>query len=206
MDAVFCKNGHSYDPDKYSSCPYCGVQVDIGSTRPLAGGETASVGGPVPIRDDATRAERTAPPKYRPGAEGETVHVWKKRLGGIDPVAGWLVCVEGPDRGRDFRIHTERNAIERGADMDIATTGDASISRENHAVLSYNPRRHSFRLAPGDGRGLTYLNDDEVSGAVELIPTIASSLAKAPCYSCPSVANASSGPHNRMPSPMPDRR
>lgn len=170
MDAVFCKNGHSYDPDKYSSCPYCGVQVDIGPTRPLIGGATVRAGEPPLGRDDVTRAERAAAPKYRPGAEGETVHVWKKRLGGIDPVVGWLVCIQGPDRGRDFRIHTERNAIGRGADMDIAITGDASISRENHAVLSYNPRRHSFRLAPGDGRGLTYLNDEEVSGAVELNP------------------------------------
>ncbi|KAA6182486.1 FHA domain-containing protein [Thiohalocapsa marina] len=169
MDAVFCKNGHSYDPEKYSSCPYCGVQVELGSTRPYGGGATAGAERP-PAQADATRAERTPTPKYRPGAEGETVHVWKKRMGGIDPVVGWLVCVEGPDRGRDFRIHTERNTIGRSAIMDIAITGDEAISRENHAILSYNPRRHTFRIAPGDGRGLAYLNDEEVISPVELKP------------------------------------
>lgn len=169
MDAVFCKNGHSYDPEKYSSCPYCGVQVELGSTKPYGGGATTgSERSPMP--SDVTRAERTPKPKYRPGAEGETVHVWKKRMGGIDPVVGWLVCIEGPDRGRDFRIHTERNTIGRSATMDIAITGDEAISRENHAILSYNPRRHTFRIAPGDGRGLAYLNDEEVISPVELKP------------------------------------
>lgn len=167
MDAVFCKNGHSYDPEKYSTCPYCGVEVDIGVTTPFAGGSTldldasAGAGG-------KTRAEGV-PPKRPPSAGGETVAVWQKRLG-IDPVVGWLVCIAGPDRGRDYRIHAERNTIGRSPTMDIAITGDPAISRERHAVLSYNPRRHSFRLAPGDGRGMVYLNDEEVDTPTTLAP------------------------------------
>ncbi|WP_424766536.1 hypothetical protein [Paenibacillus sp. sgz302251] len=31
--------------------------------------------------------------------------------GGIDPVVGWLVCVEGPHKGNDFRLHSERNLL-----------------------------------------------------------------------------------------------
>jgi hypothetical protein len=54
--------------------------------------------------------------------------------------------------------------------MDVAITGDATVSRENHAVVSFNPKRQSFRLAPGDSRGLVYLNDEEVTLAVELNP------------------------------------
>jgi pSer/pThr/pTyr-binding forkhead associated (FHA) protein len=83
---------------------------------------------------------------------------------------GWLVCVEGPDRGRDYRIHTERNYIGRAPTMDIAITGDPAISRDNHAVLSYNPKRHTFRLAPGESRGIVYLNDEEVDSTIELQP------------------------------------
>jgi hypothetical protein len=79
----------------------------------------------------------------------KSCETWKERLGGIDPVVGWLVCIEGPDRGRDYRIHTERNFIGRAPTMDIAITGDPAISWDNQAVLSYNPRRHTFRLAPG---------------------------------------------------------
>ena len=173
MDAVFCKNGHSYDPGKNSACPYCGVPVDLGATKPYAGGGTVELDAltpsPGPAGRGETRAENAQPPR-RPGVDGETVHVWKKRLGGMDPVVGWLVCVEGPDRGRDYRIHTERNSIGRAPTMDIAITGDPSISRDNQAWLSYNPRRHSFLLGPGDSRGIVYLNDDEVGSATELQP------------------------------------
>jgi hypothetical protein len=172
MDAVFCKNGHSYDPAKHATCPFCGVQVDIGATRPHADGGTVELNAESPgqnaARQGETRAENAQP--QRPGADGETVHIWKKRLGGIDPVVGWLVCIEGPDRGRDYRIHTERNYIGRAPTMDIAITGDSAISRDNHAVLSYNPKRHTFRLAPGESRGIVYLNDEEVDSTIELQP------------------------------------
>ena len=46
--------------------------------------------------------------------------------------------------------------------MDIAITGDAAISRDNHAVISYNPKNNSFELMPGEGHGLVYLNNKEV--------------------------------------------
>ena len=57
-----------------------------------------------------------------------------------------------------------------GNSMDVAITGDATISRDNHAVISYNPKKHSFRLAPGDSRGLVYLNDEEVLTPIEVAP------------------------------------
>ena len=69
---------------------------------------------------------------------------------GIDPVVGWIVCVEGQDKGRDYRIRTERNFIGRNDSNDIVIKGDDSISRERHAIISFNPRTNSFRLAPGD--------------------------------------------------------
>jgi len=80
----------------------------------------------------------------------------------IHPVVGWLVCIEGPDQGRDFRIRSERNHIGRAAELDIAIAGDDRISRQSHAGISYNPKKHRFSLAPGSGNGLTYLNDNEV--------------------------------------------
>ena len=83
---------------------------------------------------------------------------------------GWLVCVAGPEQGRDYRLHSERNFIGRAPSMDVAITGDATISRDNHAVISYNPKKHSFRLAPGDSRGLVYLNDEEVLTPIEVAP------------------------------------
>ncbi|HKV39740.1 MAG TPA: FHA domain-containing protein, partial [Blastocatellia bacterium] len=86
----------------------------------------------------------------------------------IDPVVGWLVCIKGPDLGRDYRIRAERNFIGRSDEMDICIASDASISRERHAVVTYNPTKNSFRLAPGESRGMVCLNEEEVETPVPL--------------------------------------
>ena len=99
--------------------------------------------------------------------DGKTVAIMKKEKG-IDPVVGWVVCIEGPAKGQDYRIKSERNFIGRDSSMDIAITGDNSISRENHAIISYNPKNSSFRLIPGESHGLVYLNDEDVYMPAEL--------------------------------------
>ncbi len=151
MDSLTrCNNGHYYDPQKHSSCPYCGVQnldIDIGKTM-------------------AKRAEGT-PRGEAASGEGKTVGLFRKKLG-IDPVVGWLVAVEGPERGNDYRITSERNFIGRAENMDVSIPGDETISRENHAIVSYNPKNNSFRLFPGESRGLVYLNEEEVITPAQL--------------------------------------
>ncbi len=166
MSMVSCGNGHFYNDAEHSNCPFCGVGLDLRPTRPLGAETNARLG------NDAghTRAAG-APPAPGLGPDpGATRHIWAKRMGGVDPVVGWLVCVTGPEQGRDYRLHSERNFIGRAPSMDVAITGDASISRDNHAVISYNPKQHSFRLAPGDSRGLVYLNDEEVITPLALAP------------------------------------
>lgn len=179
-----CGKGHFFDPEVNGSCPYCGVdglRLDIGATAPLPdlrpgggadAGRTVRAGQPQGGAGPADGRTRPMPGVSDPPDvdNGVTRALWPKRLGGIDPVVGWLVCIAGPDKGRDFRIHTERNFIGRAPNMDVVIASDASVSRENHAVVSYNPKRHTFALAPGEARGLTYLNGDELLGAAALTP------------------------------------
>jgi hypothetical protein len=47
---------------------------------------------------------------------------------------------------------------------------DDAVSRSAHSVISYDLRAGRFHLAPGQGRGLTYRNGEEVTGAVQLEP------------------------------------
>jgi hypothetical protein len=91
-----------------------------------------------------------------------------KKDSGIDPVCGWFICIDGPDKGRDFRIKTERNFIGRGPNMDIVINGDDSISRENHASITFDPRKIKFTISTGDGRGLVYLNQEVVDASVQV--------------------------------------
>lgn len=152
MDSMTrCNNGHYYDPKKHSSCPYCGVQnLDIDIQKTMA-------------KKVSSPSGRSAPA----GGEDKTVGMFHKKMG-IDPVVGWLVAVEGPEKGNDYRITAERNFIGRSENMDVSIPGDESISRDNHAIVSYNPKNNSFRLFPGESRGLVYLNEEEVITPVQL--------------------------------------
>lgn len=151
MKLIRCERGHYYDAQQHSRCPSCGVpglEAANGQAQPASSLSEAMV---TQVRGQAGAAADV----------GVTVAMVRKKIG-IDPVVGWLVCIQGPEKGRDYRVRSERNGIGRGADMAISINGDEAISRENHAYISFNPRKGSFRIAPGDGRGMTYLNGEEV--------------------------------------------
>ncbi|MBU8878508.1 FHA domain-containing protein [Bacillus sp. FJAT-29790] len=169
-----CSSGHYYDETKHSLCPHCGVNIDLnlGVTmpkRPTAGDDLAKTQAKYPdaspeLGKTVARIPEGMGPRQN---DGKTIAVIRKQMG-IDPVVGWLVCIEGPDKGKDFRIRSERNFIGRSEKMDISITGDEAISRENHAIVSYSPKKQQFRVYPGESRGLVYLNDEEVITADEL--------------------------------------
>lgn len=159
-----CNKGHYFDSDKHTTCPSCGVPY-LHIDPAVGSGKAAATQGEG--FDAPTRARNQAPAASLERDPGATVGVACKKTG-IDPVVGWLVCVEGVERGRDYRICSERNFIGRDAKMDICIGGDDSISRENHAIISFNPKKCSFLLTPGESRGIVYLNDDEVAVPMEL--------------------------------------
>lgn len=116
------------------------------------------------------------PPPPMPGTagttpeEGRTVAYNDRMPTGVDPVVGWLVCVDGPERGRDYRLHAGRNFVGRSPQMHVALTGDATVSREKHCVIVYDPRANIFRVAPGESASLTYRNGESVDVPVPLTP------------------------------------
>ena len=164
--------GHYYDASIHNECPYCGG--GYGATTPLDGGRTMPLGGaaPPPNIPAAASAASPADNRTRPlsagvGDIGRTVAIVKEELG-IDPVVGWLICLDGKEKGRDYRIHTDNNYIGRGEKMDICIRGDDTISRENHAVISYDAREKLFYFTPGDGRSIVRLNDKGLFSTTEI--------------------------------------
>jgi len=82
-----------------------------------------------------------------------------------EPAVGWMVCVEGVDKGRSFRLVKGNNTIGRpgnGKNYAVSLT-DQGISRKGACgVIVYNEKTNQFFITPGD---LTtninpYLNDD----------------------------------------------
>ena len=160
---VRCPEGHFYDPSKHNACPWCALPADSAGgekTRPVRpGGEAGAalpLGGPPPV-----------PGGPKPGA---TRRVGMDSAGSDkpEPVVGWLVCLEGPDRGRDFRLHSEKNFIGRASTMDVCIPNDDTISREKHGVVIFDPKKLIFWILPGDASGLVYLNGEIVHSPTQI--------------------------------------
>jgi len=75
-----------------------------------------------------------------------------------DPVVGWFVCTEGPERGRDYRLHSGRNFAGRSYDVDVSIIDDSAVSRKNHCSIVYEPRNCDYILVAGEGTN-TYVNE-----------------------------------------------
>ncbi|MEK3734048.1 MULTISPECIES: FHA domain-containing protein [Paenibacillus] len=143
MSLTRCPNGHMFSTRKHgNTCPYCNsaVHTETPSGRPAV--------------QQQTEDDKTMP--YL----GETT--------GIHPVTGWLVCIEGAQVGQDYRIMAEKNFIGRAEEMQIRILGDNTVSRRNHAVVVYDPKKRNFFLLPGDASGLAYHNNEAVYSPVEL--------------------------------------
>lgn len=178
MALTECANGHLYDSEQYAICPYCnggenriefggGAAFDVGKTAPVGGGfgpsGGASAGG---LAGMAEVGATVAPQSYRKAMEekedtGKTVGVFQKKMK-IEPVVGWLVCIEGPDKGKDFRIWAKNNTIGRSEKMDLCIKGDTTISRENHARLAYDEKHNNFHLIPAESTNNIYLNEEPI--------------------------------------------
>lgn len=176
-----CANGHLYDSDQYGTCPYCnggGNRIDfgggfdsgVGKTAPVGGGfGPGSAGGPAPAPFSAGASEigsTVAPQAYRKAKEemedtGKTVGVFKKSMN-LEPVVGWLVCIEGKEKGKDYKIYARNNTIGRSEKMDICIKGDETISRENHARLAYDNKHNNYHLIPAESTNNIYVNDDPI--------------------------------------------
>lgn len=134
----------------------------VPETRTTArSGDTRRPGNPVTVKPTV----RPSNPTQRAPGGSNTAGV---PGGGFDPVVGWLVCVKGPTRGRDYRIRDGQNFLGRDLTMDICIPEDRSVSAENHARIIYDSRQLMFKLAQGSGSGLTYHNGKAVDLPVEL--------------------------------------
>ena len=143
-----CENGHFYDAAKHERCPYC---VSLQQGRGAGESVTVSLEG--------TDAQGWK--------DDSTVSIIQKHAG-ADPVVGWLVCLEGKHKGDDFRLHSDNNFIGRDGSMDVPLTWDDTVSRKNHAMLTFDSLAVKFLLAPGEGRSIIRHNGQVVMGPVEL--------------------------------------
>jgi hypothetical protein len=86
-----------------------------------------------------------------------------------DPVVGWLVVVSGPGQGTGIKLGYGANTIGRGSDQRVRLDfGDGQITREKHAIVTYDPRSRKTFVQHGGGKNLTYVGGEPVLQATEL--------------------------------------
>lgn len=184
MAFIECGNGHIFDTDQYQTCPYCqgGIRrVEFGTVNNSQVGKTVPGGymeqTPYQTNNSAI-GETVAPQGYQDAVAnakqteasediGKTVAVFKKKMN-MEPVVGWLVCIEGADKGKSYIIYAKINSIGRSEKMDICINGDTTISRENHAKIGYDEKHNAFHLIPGENVNSIYIDDEPVYVPVKM--------------------------------------
>ncbi len=119
MNMAKCPQGHYYDKDKFLSCPHCDhIPVVALSTEDQTAIATAVPSG---------------------NAVKQISHALQKTV-------GWLVCTSGNMLGESFPLREGANHIGRSTAMDVSLLYENSVSRENHAVITYDPHDYTFTL------------------------------------------------------------
>ncbi|HEX2839719.1 FHA domain-containing protein [Hyphomicrobium sp.] len=111
-----------------------------------------------------------ASPAARPQPLAKTQYIREGTVD-IDPVAGWIVIVKGPGRGGFRPVFVGMNSVGRGPDQRISLDfGDESISREEHAFITFDDETQTFYLQHGGKSNLVRLGGKPVLAPTELKP------------------------------------
>ena len=167
-----CDNGHIYDEKTHSACPYCN-QAGLSVVRPLDTNSDLAIPIITPLDGSATDFPKTTPldagnapaapvapaAPARPKKEMSATVALNVSDAGIAPVCGWLVVVEGDNKGVSFPIHSEKNTIGRGSNFDVNLSFDKAISKEGDAVITYDSRGKKFYVTLGSGKNNVYHNN-----------------------------------------------
>lgn len=180
-----CSEGHWYDDTVNRSCPHCKLeseklsfnlneaeeddktisiaQADLSLGEELGALIGSSLGG---LSEDDPFADL--------GDLGGVNEDGDKTIGfgffGVTkvlPVAGWLICLTGEERGKDFRLVSGKNFVGRSTSMDVVLIDDKTISREKHCSVTYDPKGNAFYVSP-ENANMVYVNDAVVETAWKL--------------------------------------
>lgn len=180
---VSCPHGHYYDANKYQSCPYCSSgsftpTVDPFADTPQAANSAAgdfshtidpqsapSSGAFIPTLDPQTVSQGSYNSRM---SVTQFVDQASSSVGNTMPVVGWLIVIAGQLKGSEFRLHSGYNYIGR-EHGDVVIRGDATISSEKDANITYVPQTRRFYIAHELGKNVLLVNNlPVIGGSTEL--------------------------------------
>lgn len=164
MSIIQCPHGHFYDDEKYSTCPSC--MKPTGFRWQLDRQKTVSLDSMEAQEEVTVRLTAETPEKqsYIAGWDSEKTVA----LSGTEEslfLSGWLVCIQGPMKGKDYRLYPGFNRIGRSLASDICLQ-DPQVSN-THCSVVYDQKSRRFFLVPGKGTAV-YMENKLIQNAVEL--------------------------------------
>ena len=160
-----CKKGHWYDTSVNKECPHCkqagerlGIQlndveeddktISLAEVDSSLGTELGTLMNASAIQEEGRLSGEDDDKTIAFGFVGVTK---------TSPVAGWLICMTGTERGKDYRLHAGKNFIGRSNSMDVWMVDDKTIARDKHCSVIYDPKGNVFYVS-SEGGNLVYLN------------------------------------------------
>jgi len=142
-----------------ASCPSCAKEVDASWELCAYCGHDLQSGAmhgnpplPAHMLDE--------PVVQNPGAPNKTVAINLDELKSPErEIVGWLLVMEGAQKGTDFRVYSGVNSIGAGADNDIVVTDEYLSSR--HATIRYEDG-HYFMIDNNSTNG-TYVGEKKIT-------------------------------------------
>lgn len=168
MNMKSCDNGHYYNQDKNSECPYCNktsvnlpnIGSDESEHTQMVDIQTTKDIEKLNLEDDETTMMLSTPSKLP--KEDNTI------LKMVE-LAGWIVIISEKGKGSVYNITYGMNIIGRAKSNEISIdNNDISISREKHSSIIYDFENNLFFIQHYDGKYLTYLNGKMVVGLTQL--------------------------------------
>lgn len=147
---------------------------EYGATEPLRPGEGAFMGGgSLGMTVPPQHGNGFVPTDFGMGGKVEdyddaTQPTITAGIAGFTPVTGWLVCIDGPAKGTDYRVRAGYNYIGRAKHMEICISGDNQIGHERHAMIAYDQEEKVFFFGPADGKSIVRLNGKMVMVPAEI--------------------------------------
>lgn len=171
-----CNNGHWYDSSVSKTCPHCKQESEKLSIRlddveeddrtisiaevDLSLGEELGA-----IIGNSIRNISSSPMENEDG--DKTISFGFFDISATQPATGWLVCMNGGEKGKDYHLHSGKNFIGRSTSMDVMLVDDKKIARDKHCSVTYDPKGNAF-YASAEGGNVIYVNDNLVELSAKL--------------------------------------
>lgn len=195
MSIVRCEQGHFYNNEKSAQCPQCMSQKgavsltsaldlrqlelyvaqydesnDSRQARALRPREKTAVEEGAPLKSVRMEEEPVFPGVSGEGNRSDGTEASEYFLNQQEErgyLAGWLVCVRGPQKGTDYRLYEGYNRVGTKSTNDIVIKDDVQVAEQDHCSVVYEGKENVFYLL-ASAEYPTFLNEVRIEGADQI--------------------------------------